>query len=132
MLKKAGKTKIFPAWFFITDKAGLDLKLYEIRREHYIQQLIDKAEIGRMRLKAKDDEIIAAEEELRVNQILLESGRIKEVDLMHTETELSKLKAERKSEEANMNKIYFYLENGLYLVNNYWWPDYPLNVIKSK
>lgn len=38
---------------------------------------------------------------------------------MHTETELSKLKAERKSEEANMNKIHFYLENGLYLVNNY-------------
>lgn len=101
------------------EQAGLDLKLYEIRREHYIQQLIDKAEIGRMRLKAKDDEIIAAEEELRVDQILLESGRIKEVDLMHTETELSKLKAERKSEEANMNKIYFYLENGLYLVNNY-------------
>lgn len=101
------------------EQAELDLKLYEIRREHYIQQLIDKAEIGRMRLKAKDDEIIAAEEELRVDQILLESGRIKEVDLMHTETELSKLKAERKSEEVNMNKIYFYLENGLYLVNDY-------------
>ena len=101
------------------EQAALDLKLYGIRREHYIQQLIDKAEIGKMRLKAKDDEIIAAEEELRVNKILLESGRIKEVDLMHTETELSKLNAERKSEEANMNKIYFYLEHGLCLVNDY-------------
>lgn len=95
------------------EQADLDLKLYGIQREHYIQQSLDNAEIGEMRLRAKDEEILAAEEELRINTILLESGRIKEVDLMHTETELARLKAERQSEETNICKVYFLLENGL-------------------
>lgn len=54
-------------------------------------------EVYKAKLKAKDEKISVAEEQIRINTLLLESGKIIPSELTKSEAELKLLRAERKS-----------------------------------
>ena len=66
------------------------------------------------KLKAKENEISVAKEQVRINDLLLESGKIIPAELTKSETELKLLRTEKKALETEIQKICYKLSNGIY------------------
>ena len=92
----------------------LEIKQYETEITLYIDRLFGELEVYKAKLKAAEDKISVAEEQVRINTALLESGKIIQSELTKSEVELEQLKAEKKSLESEIQKICYRLSNGIY------------------
>ena len=92
----------------------LEIKQYETEITLYIDRLFGELEVYKAKLKAAEDKISVAEEQVRINTALLESGKIIPSELTKSEVELEQLKAEKKSLESEVQKICYRLSNGIY------------------
>lgn len=92
----------------------LEIKQYETEITLYIDRLFGELEVYKAKLKAAEDKISVAEEQVRINTALLESGKIIPSEFTKSEVELKQLKAEKKSLELEVQKICYRLSNGIY------------------
>lgn len=92
----------------------LEIKQYEASVSLYIDRLFGELEVYKAKLKAKENEISVAKEQVRINDLLLESGKIIPSELTKSETELKLLRTEKKALEREIQKICYKLSNGIY------------------
>lgn len=92
----------------------LEIKQYEASVSLYIDRLFGELEVYKAKLKAKENEISVAKEQVRINDLLLESGKIIPSELTKSETELKLLRTEKKALETEIQKICYKLSNGIY------------------
>lgn len=92
----------------------LEIKQNEASVFLYIDRLFGELEVYKAKLKAKENEISVAKEQVRINDLLLESGKIIPSELTKSETELKLLRTEKKALKTEIQKICYKLSNGIY------------------
>lgn len=95
-------------------KIKLEIKQKETDTSLFIDRLFGELEVYDAELKANQAQIAVAEEQVRVNTLLLESGKILPSELHKSQVDLNQLNAAKASLESEIQKICYRLSNGIY------------------